>query len=176
MSCIKTMLLSYIFLIFTAFPTYAQVNTLQAHIDKYCKRNCVSAEKLMSVATKAAKSYKFDVAAVLAIVHVESKFHIRAKNGSSVGLSQVLLRYHKPKFKGTNYFDVEDNVFAGMQVFSDCLRKQKGDYKKAFGCYNGGGDRSYGTKASAAYVSMKGIVKPSVDEDPLGTFITAVLD
>lgn len=152
-------------------PLWAQPTTLQDTIDKYCRTECITATRLVEVAKKAATSYKVDYRAIMAIVHIESKYHIKAKNGSSVGLSQVLLFYHKGKFKGKNYYDVEDNVFAGMKVFSDCFRKVKGDYRKAFKCYNGGGDKKYHFKAMSTFEMMKDLTHPEVSKDFLGDFI-----
>lgn len=167
----KSTLLIMIVFISTIFPVSAKTLNLQEIIDTYCRKNCVSAQQLTDVATRVARSYKVDVRSVLAIVHVESKYHINAKNGSSVGLSQVLLRYHKPKFIGKDYYNVEDNIFAGMQVFRDCMRRMKQNYYKSFGCYNGGGDKNYKTKAMRAYRMMKNVKLPEVSEDPLGDFI-----
>lgn len=151
--------------------TQAQASTLQETIDKYCRKDCISAQYLSEISSKIARAYGIDQRAIIAIVHIESKYHIKAKNGSSVGLSQVLLRYHKGKFKGKNHFDPEDNLFAGMQVFSQCLKKTKGNYNKAYGCYNGGGDKKYRSKAIAAYDMIKSLQIPSYDKDPLYTFI-----
>lgn len=156
--------------IFSVLPVHANTD-LQDVIDDFCRKECVSAEKLTDVATRVSKAYKLDVNAVLAIIHVESKYHIKAKNGSSVGLSQVLLRYHKPKFMGKNYYDVEDNIFAGMQVLRDCVQRSNGSYSKAFRCYNGGGDPKYVSKVMKALTMMRGIVKPDPHPDPVGRLI-----
>lgn len=167
----KSTLLIMIVFLSTIFPVSAKTLSLQEIIDTYCSKNCVSAQQLTEVATRAAHTYKIDVRAILAIIHVESKYHIKAKNGSSVGLSQVLLRYHKPKFIGKDYYNVEDNIFAGMQVFHDCMRRMKQNYDKSFGCYNGGGDKKYKIKAMKAYRMMKNAKLPEVSKDPLGDFI-----
>lgn len=170
-SNIRIFVVMVVLTIFASLPVQAQTD-LQDVIDKYCRKDCVSAEKLTDVVTRVSKSYKLDVNAVLAIIHVESKYHIKAKNGSSVGLSQVLLRYHKPKFLGKNYYDVEDNVFAGMQVLRDCLKRTKGNYDKAFGCYNGGGDKNYVSKVRKVRAMMKEVNKPEIHPDPLARFLS----
>lgn len=149
----------------------AHAQSLQSLIDTYCKKDCISAQSLTDISAKIAHSHGIDQRAVIAIVHIESKYHIRAKNGSSVGLSQVLLRYHKKKFKGSNFYEPEDNLFAGMKVFSECLNKMKGNYSKAFGCYNGGGDKKYVGKAIKAYAMMKTIELPQTHPDPLQAFL-----
>ena len=157
-----------------SMATFSAANAATLHevISKYCRKDCVSAEQLTSAAKRAARGFKIDYRAVIAIVHTESKYHTHARNGSNVGLTQTLLFYHKKKFRGTNYFDVEDNIFAGMQVFSDCFIKMKGSYSGAFGCYNGGGDPKYTTKIMRNYAMIKELEFPEVHSDPLGNFIT----
>lgn len=152
--------------------TQAQTS-LQEHIEKYCKRDCVDAQKLVDVSHRAAQRFGFDYKALMAIVFVESKFSTKARNGSSVGLTQVLLTYHKPKFMGKNVYDVDDNIFAGAQVFKECLQKHKGMYPKAFSCYNGyqHGDPKYKGKTLSAYLDLKKLDLPKPSSDPLGDFI-----
>lgn len=169
-SFIRTFVAMVVLTIFASLPVHAQTD-LQDVIDTYCRKDCVSAEKLTDVAARVSTAYKLDKNAVLAIIHVESKYHVKAKNGSSVGLSQVLLRYHKKKFIGKNYYDVEDNVFAGMQVLRDCLKRMKGDYNKAFRCYNGGGDPGYVPKVKKALAMMRATEKPEIYQDPLARFM-----
>lgn len=166
---IKTIVIATLVALSYLSPVSAQ--TLQQTIDKFCRKDCVSAEKLTHVAKKAGQSYKVDHRAILAIVHVESKYHIKAKNGSSVGLTQVLLRYHRPKFKTNNPYNVEDNVFTGASIFRDCLRRTRGDYEKAFRCYNGGGDPRYVPKMRTAYSMMRSLELPKTSEDPLLDFL-----
>lgn len=168
---IKSIIFAFMLLMAT-IPT-SQAQSLQDVIDKYCRTECVTAERLTSAAKRAARGYNIDHHAIMAIVHVESKYHIKAKNGSSVGLSQVLLRYHRGKFRGKNFFDVEDNLFAGMLVFRDCLTRTKGNYPRAFSCYNGGGDKNYQSKAIKTWAMMKSLDYPPVSKDPLGDFIVS---
>lgn len=168
---IKSIFFAFMLLMATLPTSHAQ--TLQDVIDKYCRVDCVSAERLTSATKRAAQGYRIDHHAIMAIVHIESKYHIKAKNGSSVGLSQVLLRYHRGKFRGKNYFDVEDNLFAGMLVFRDCLTRTKGNYPRAFSCYNGGGDKNYQAKAMNALAMMRSLDYPPVSPDPLGEFIVS---
>lgn len=153
--------------------TQAQTS-LQEHIDKHCKKDCVDAQKLVDASYRASQRFGIDYKALMAIVFVESKFSTKAKNGSSVGLTQVLLTYHRPKFMGRNVFDVDDNIFAGAQVFKECLQKHKGMYPKAFSCYNGyqHGDPKYKGKTLSAYMDLKKLDLPKPSSDPLGDFIT----
>lgn len=150
-------------------PAHAQ--TLQDHIDTYCKVDCVNADKVVDVAYRAGQSYGFDYKTFLAIIHVESKFHTKAKNGRSVGLTQSLLTYHRPKFRGKNYFAIEDNMFVGAEIFGDCVRRHRGNYQAATTCYNGGGDRRYWSKVQRALKVIRGLELPRPSLDPLGEFI-----
>ena len=168
----KTFIKIMIALLMTcAFAQMTKAATLQETIDKFCRKDCVSAPQLLSAAKRASKSFNVDHRAILAIVHVESKYHTKARNGNSVGLSQVLLTYHRKKFRGTNYYDVDDNIFAGMQVFNECFTRMRMNYSAAFRCYNGGGDPKYTMKLNSAFAMMKNMEHPVITNDPLGSFI-----
>lgn len=149
----------------------AHSRPLQDIIDHYCKSGCISAQDLTQYTSQASKTYQVDQIALLAIIHVESKYNVKAKNYSSVGLSQVHLRYHKPKFLGKDYYNPQDNIFAGGKVFKDCLVRHKGNYPKAYTCYNGGGDKNYRSKVIKAYKMISQALLPAVTEDVIGAFI-----
>lgn len=156
-------------------PAKAEIVSLQEHIDRYCRKDCVSAEQLVEVTARAAKRFNIDKKALMAIIHVESKYHIKAKNGGSAGLTQAVIYYHKPKFLGRNYYAVEDNIFVGAQIYRDCLARMKGSYPRAYSCYNGGGDKNYQSKVKKAFdeISKLRIPKPSMD--PLGDLIVSLV-
>lgn len=173
---LTTILLAITVWMLTLPPAHAQSverKTLQSHIDHYCKKDCITAEALVDITSRAAKRFGFDFRALMAIIHVESKYHTKAKNGSSAGLTQVLLIYHKPKFMGRNYYAIEDNIFAGGEVFRDCFVKHKGNYPKAYSCYNGYGKNGevYKTKVNAAWTTIKSLDLPSPSRDPIGDLI-----
>lgn len=146
---------------------------LQVYIDTVCKRGCVQSSQLMSAVTAASDSYDLDPVSILAVITVESSFKPKAVNGSSVGLTQVLKRLHKEKFTGNDPFDVRDNVFAGMRVLSDCLKKHKGVYTKAYSCYNGYGTRGakYAQKVVVAYNKLKRLDLSGYRYDELGDWL-----
>lgn len=164
-------------LMFLIPPTKVHAQTLEQHIAKFCKSGCVDAPTLVKVADQAAKRFNVDKRALLAIVHVESKYHIKAVNGNSVGLTQVLLRYHRSKFPNKpgkqDYYNVQDNVFAGAQVFRDCLVKHKQSYPMAFRCYNGyhKGDPKYKSKTLEAYKTMTAMQMPAINKDHIQQFL-----
>lgn len=112
-------------------------------------------ETVLSAATIAAEAYKLDVDILMAIAYVESKFNPMAKNGSSVGLMQVHLKFHKPKFKGSPVYSPYANMFVGAQIFSDCMRKHKRNKDKSLRCYNGGGDKHYVAKVNSKLNKLK---------------------
>ena len=149
---------------------------MQDYIDKTCARDCVDAQELLGAVHSAADSYDIDPVAILAIVSVESSFRPRATNGSSVGLTQVLRRLHRDKFKGPDPYDVQDNIFAGVQVLSNCLKKHKGLYTKAFQCYNGYGKKSikYAAKVQSAINKIRTLSITVPGADLLGKFIQRI--
>jgi hypothetical protein len=132
--------------------------TLFDYIKDSCRVNCVNHELLLDSVTDASEKLSVDKKMLLAIIRVESSFTVKAKNGRSVGLNQVHLGYHKPKFKGKDYYDVRDNVFVGSTIFSDCFKRSKGNNVKALRCYNGGGDPGYDRKVLERYKEIKALV------------------
>lgn len=103
-------------------------------------------EKIKDAIDIASESYEVNKNLIAAIVYVESKFKKTAKNGSSVGLMQVHMKFHRKKFKGEDPYGVFSNVFVGTSILKDCLVKHKEVVKKALKCYNGGGDPEYTEK------------------------------
>ena len=111
--------------------------TLEQYIRINCSKHCVNADLLYNVIHRAGRSFGVNPKVLLAIIEVESNFSIRARNGKSVGIAQIFVKYHKDKFKGKDYYHVESNVFAGAEILGECLDKYKGSYPKALSCYNG---------------------------------------
>lgn len=128
---------------------------LQGYIKKNCPKNCVAARTLNTVVKQQAKKHKVDKHIIMAIVRVESSFNVKAKGSGSVGLTQVMPRWHRAKFKGGNYYQVNNNISAGTQVYQECNKKTKGNIRRALACYNGGGDRRYVPKVMKAYAEIK---------------------
>ena len=146
---------------------------LQEYIDTVCKQECVRSVQLMQAVGHASSSFGLDPVSILAIISVESSFRPKAVNGSSVGLTQILKRLHKEKFKGGDPFDVKVNVYAGMKVLSDCLVKHQGVYSKAYACYNGYGSKGakYAQKVTATYNRLKKIDLSGFEYDKLGAML-----
>jgi soluble lytic murein transglycosylase-like protein len=106
----------------------------------------VNSSSLIAAVDMAASAHKLDNKLLLSVAYVESKFDVKARNGSSVGLMQVHLRYHRDKFKGASVFNPYANMFVGAQILKECMNKMDNNVKKALRCYNGGGDKNYPAK------------------------------
>lgn len=123
-------------------------SSLESYISRVCKSPCADISKVVAAVDMAATVYGLDKAMLLAIIHTESTFNKRAKNGSSVGLMQVHIRYHLPKFEGHNLYGEFANIFAGARILKDCSERkgQKRSVDKTLSCYNGGGTKGYAAK------------------------------
>lgn len=133
---------------FAAQPVVKQPKpvTLQQYIDKYCKADCIDAETLLNHVELAGLTHNLKdrfVKIMLAIIRVESRFVIHVENGSSKGLTQTNIRYHKSKFTDKNYFDPEQNIYAGVSIYAKCSSDHRGVLTKTLTCYNGGGNPDY---------------------------------
>ena len=106
----------------------------------------VNSSSLIAAVDMAASAHKLDNKLLLSVAYIESKFDVKARNGSSVGLMQVHLRYHRDKFKGASVFNPYANMFVGAQILKECMNKMDNNVKKALRCYNGGGDKNYPAK------------------------------
>ena len=126
-------------------------DALDSYIERVCQKDCIESETLVDAATIAAIKTNLDLKLILAIVRVESSFQVHAKNGKSVGLMQLYLRYHKAKFQGKHYMDPASNIMAGAMVMKECMDTHHNSLRKASRCYNGGGDRQYYKKLLRAY-------------------------
>lgn len=155
----KSLVMTIVVSLMGLFTPISTAVELQEYIDSKCSMQCVGARTLMQAVYSASYSLHIDPLAMLAIVQVESRFRVFAKNRSSVGLTQILFRVHRSKFTGTNPYDVKDNIFAGSIVLSECVRKHHGNYKQAYRCYNGYGAYShkYVNKVLSAYNELKSI-------------------
>lgn len=157
---------------FLALPAITYSNSFDNYLRTHCVRGCVDSSNILRSSMEVANDLDLDFKMLLAISRVESGFRPKAKNGSSRGLMQVHLKWHRDKFKSKDYYDVKDNIRVGAIVYRECLKRRKGNTRKALRCYNGGGDKNYVQKVMKAYNQ---IVKldtfKDIDKDPLGSFI-----
>jgi len=143
----------------TAVVAYAPI-TLHDYITTVCTTHCVAQEELLTSVSTAAYETGADVKTLLAIIRLESSFSKRAKNGSSVGLMQVHLKYHRSRFTSKNYYDVEENVAAGAAIYGECLKKHNGNRTLSLRCYNGysQGNPAYLKKFNQAYAEVAKLI------------------
>lgn len=110
---------------------------------------------IVTAVDMAADAHKLDRKLLMSVAYVESKMNVKARNGSSVGLMQVHLKYHRDKFKGASVYNPYANMFVGAQILRECMDRSKGNVKQALRCYNGGGDKNYPTKVFKQLNSLK---------------------
>ncbi len=162
----------FISLILVFVANLAQAFTLQEYISKQCPKHCVNADVLTDTVQRAATSHRVNPKILLAIIEVESSFSTRAKNNGSLGIAQIYVRYHRDKFAGKDFFNVEQNIFAGAKILSDCLRQHKSSYQRALACYNGAPIKStvYSSKVFKT-VKKQSTVQLMKVEDPIYLFL-----
>lgn len=93
---------------------------------------------------KWAKEFHVEPTLMLALSQVESSFNKHSMSPvGAMGLTQVMVKYHtdkvlaaKKKFKTPEVFDINNNVYLGSWVLSDCMSRYK-VVNKALLCYNG---------------------------------------
>lgn len=137
--------------------SYAGDRTLGEYIQTKCSKHCVTPERLAEGLLLSAMTNDLDPSLLLAVVRVESAFNTRASNQGNVGLTQTLLRYHKPKYRGRNVYDVHANLEVGGSVLRDCLKRRKHNLDKALRCYNGNADPRYPYKVRTALREIRAL-------------------
>lgn len=151
MSKLLQSLIIFMALLFTSTNKADEVDDLirlQGYIAKHCSKNCVDAGSLLEALIAVKNESSVNPKHMLAIVRTESAFNTKASNLGNKGLAQILLRYHRGKFKSKNYFDPEDNIRVGAMVYGQCVKKHNKDQRQSFRCYNGYqyGDKKYYSK------------------------------
>jgi soluble lytic murein transglycosylase-like protein len=146
-------ILTVVVMLFTVNVCYSK--TLEGYIQERCSKDCVDAQSLLNASRMVADSLQLNYLIILSIIRVESNFSKKARNGSSVGLMQVHLRYHKNKFAKGDPFNPYSNIFVGGSILKDCMNKVKNNSIKAYRCYNGGGNSKYSSEVLKAYNEIK---------------------
>lgn len=142
-----------IMMLFISSVSYGK--TLDSYIDEHCSRDCADSQIVVNASKMVADSLSLNYLILLAIIKVESNFTKKARNGSSVGLMQVHLRYHRNKFAKGDPFNPYANIFVGGSILKDCMVRVKNNTAKSFRCYNGNGDPNYAQKVIKAYNEIK---------------------
>lgn len=136
-------------LFFFLFPSLTYSSTLKTYISKVCKHNCINEDKVVDIILNN-PNRKVDFRLYLALIKVESRFNVKATNGSSKGLMQVHTKIHKDKIAGKNIFKPSVNISIGMSIFNSCYKRYR-NVNKSLKCYNGGGDKNYVVKVIKTY-------------------------
>ena len=159
-------------LVLVCVTASASAFTLEEYIQKNCSQHCVKADILTDTIQRAATSFRIDPSILLAIIEVESKFSTMARNKQSLGIAQIHVKYHHDKFFGKNFYDVEQNIFAGARILKDCLTKHKGSYPRALACYNGAPIKStvYASKVFKT-VKKQSVLPKASNKDHLKEFL-----
>lgn len=98
--------------------------------------------------------YKLDPMEVAGIAMTESEFNPKAVSKANArGLMQV----HKPSWKMTDYFDVEENIHKGAQILWMYKKSNPGDYLNKYS----GGANNYEVKVKSNTLKIKKSAKPT---------------
>ncbi len=115
----------------------------QAVLPHRAKLPHYKAKQYVDLAYEAAWAYDLDPKLILGMMHQESRFYEKARSGyGAVGLLQVVPRWHKARFQGSNYTDPRQNIFAGASYLRELLNKV-GSTQKAVRLYSGGANAYY---------------------------------
>lgn len=105
-----------------------------------------------------AEKHGLDPYVVCALVEVESGFNPRAKGkGGDYGLFQIHPRWH-----GTGYTRVGDNVAKGVSIIRDELDRCYGEIDKALGRYNAGSNRRIGARYARKVLTLAARLRKEV--------------
>ena len=141
---LKTMFI----LLCLGFTNLVYSKTLEEYVDQRCKVNCVDTDTLVSATKLVAETLSIDYLILISIIRVESSFNKKARNGSSVGLMQVHLKYHKKKFGNADVYSPYANIFTGASILRDCMDRHRNNLNNSFRCYNGNGNKQYAEKVN----------------------------
>lgn len=134
----------------TQVPYAGRHSYTRAAVDALIKRRLVAAVKtaypdvpravistVVSSVYKHARHYDIKPTVALAVIATESRFNVRAQSkDGSMGLMQIIPRYHRDKIGKSNILAADTNVKVGMRILSDCYQRT-GSKKRALACFNG---------------------------------------
>lgn len=94
------------------------------------------AVKIVKAVHRYSHKHQVNPDVVFKIIQTESSYNPKARGGSSVGLMQIIPRWHKDKIKGRNLYNVDTNVEVGVKILKEHLEKTGGNVRKALWRYN----------------------------------------
>jgi soluble lytic murein transglycosylase-like protein len=97
-------------------------------------------ELIESYAEMISSKYNMDPAIIKSIIHKESRYNPKARNGNCVGLMQVSKRWHSKrasKLGVTDFYDPYSNILLGVDYLSELFDKYK-DPRLVLMIYNRG--------------------------------------
>lgn len=94
------------------------------------------AVKIVSAVHRHSHKHQVNPDVVFKIIQTESSYNPKARGGSSVGLMQIIPRWHKDKIKGRNLYNVDTNVEVGVRILKEHLEYTGGNVRKALWRYN----------------------------------------
>lgn len=94
------------------------------------------AEKIVSAVHRYSHKHQVNPDVVFKIIQTESSYNPKARGGSSVGLMQIIPRWHKDKIRGRNLYNVDTNVEVGVRILKEHLEDTGGNVRKALWRYN----------------------------------------
>ncbi|CAN7312868.1 lytic transglycosylase domain-containing protein [Paraburkholderia terricola] len=98
-----------------------------------------------------ADKYGLDPQMLAAIMHVESKNDPNAVSPTGAGGLMQITRSNQKAYGLKDYRDPASNIDTGARIYSEFLKRNKGDVGAALRGYNGNSDPDYVAKVSAAY-------------------------
>lgn len=145
----------------TAVPSQAvqYVQSKNAHLGHS------QAESIAQAIFSAASEFSVDPRLLLALAAIESNFEHRASSGGSLGLFQVIPRYHLEKIRDArstlgiaSIFDVRLNSWLGAGILSE-YRSHTTSLRRALVRYNGSAQSAlYADKVLREYRMVKHLV------------------
>lgn len=143
-------------LVLLSFSHLSYSNNIYEYVNKRCNYECTQVPYILLTIKYFALLNDIPVNWLTALVSVESRFNQYAKNGSTLGLTQVHVKIHSDKFE-QNPFDIVENIRVGSKILRNCMDRKKNNPKESFECYNGGGDPDYYSKVSTEINKLKSV-------------------
>lgn len=137
----KTLLAIIATLLLITNTALAQPNDLQAQQQKVNRiKSTTQGQTIFRLVEKYSKQYKVDPEFVHSIILVESGYNPNAKSPCGArGLMQMMDNTFYARKVGSNPYNMEQNIHAGVKHYRGMLDRYKGQHIYALAAYNAGG-------------------------------------